>query len=279
MVCLATMIMGASMTFTSCSNDNNDEPGGGSLTVNPLKVFTGGMPKNIAGNTIEKDDKGRVKLIKSADETVTFEYSATTRATTPAPDVIMTVETKEEKNICNLYLNKDGFIERCQQATTYKRYKDEEPYTDNIKLSYDTDGHLVKAIIKNEEEDWNWIYKDGDITKVTKTDGDRNDKDTDTWLIYYTSPSTSSPMPNKGCVMIYETVIPSDFGALAYAYYAGMLGKATKHLPVRYVDKDAEDNNVDDYETNISWSLNTLGYPVSVVCKDKHETHTFSFTW
>lgn len=54
---LAVMCVG----FTSCSDDN-DEPGGGNTpgVVNPSNVFTGEMPKSVAGTTINRNSEGLV---------------------------------------------------------------------------------------------------------------------------------------------------------------------------------------------------------------------------
>lgn len=60
MVFLAATVLSAAMTFSSCSNENNDNNGNDTPTtaVNPKTVFTGGLPKSVAGATILMNDKG-----------------------------------------------------------------------------------------------------------------------------------------------------------------------------------------------------------------------------
>ena len=66
MAFLSAAVLGATMTFTSCGS-NNDEPKGEVVEtgteVNPLKVFTGGLPKSIAGMAIQTNEKGQVIAI------------------------------------------------------------------------------------------------------------------------------------------------------------------------------------------------------------------------
>ena len=56
---------------------------------------------------------------------------------------------------------------------------------------------------------------------------------------------------------------------MEYAYYAGLLGKATKNLPVKRV------NNDDGIVENYSWKLNSTGYPIQM----KIEHRSYSFIW
>lgn len=76
---LAAMCVG----FTACSDDNeepvwNDTPG----VVNPSNVFTGEMPKSVAGTTINRNADGLVTEMRTADgKVITFDYLTQTRAT------------------------------------------------------------------------------------------------------------------------------------------------------------------------------------------------------
>lgn len=95
MAYLSAAVLGATMTFTSCGS-NNDEPKGEVVEtgtkVNPLKVFTGGLPKSIAGMTIQTNEKGQViTIMRQNGKPITFKYKdAATRSTGPTPDVVMT---------------------------------------------------------------------------------------------------------------------------------------------------------------------------------------------
>ena len=64
----ATIALSAAMTFSSCSKDGNESQGGvPASSINPLSVFTGGLPKGLDGIQILTDAKGRVYAMKSSD--------------------------------------------------------------------------------------------------------------------------------------------------------------------------------------------------------------------
>ena len=51
--------------------------------------------------------------------------------------------------------------------------------------------------------------------------------------IYYTSEEIVNPIENVGCIMIFYIEFNVNLGYIEYAYYAGLLGRATKNLPVK----------------------------------------------
>lgn len=68
--------------------------------------------------------------------------------------------------------------------------------------------------------------------------------------------------------MLFDTTLGIDMDEMEYAYYAGLLGKAIKNLPVKCVD---DEGNVENY----SWKLNSTGYPTQM----KSEHGSYSFIW
>lgn len=269
MAFLTAAVMGAILTVTSCSKDNNNEPEAVAV-VNPQKVFMGGLPKSVAGMTIQTNEKGQIISMKSADKNIIFKYTeAATRSMAPSPDVIMTVTGRDiNKVVCNLYLNKDGYVRKCDKIDYY--YEDRPETNHMYNFSYDRDGHLVEATIKGGEEVWSWIYENGDITRVERTDHGK--KDDEPWKLYYISASYSSPIANKGYLMLFNENIPADFDELSLAYFAGMLGTSTKHLPLRVVESG--------HESSFSWTLNESGYPTSLkFINHSGRTENYSFIW
>lgn len=115
MAYLSVAVLGATMTFSSCSNDNDDAT---STVANPQTVFTGGLPKSIAGMTIQTNEKGQViAIVPESGKPITFKYKdATTRSTASTPDVVMTIGKGKEYSTYNLYLNKDGFAKHCEEV-------------------------------------------------------------------------------------------------------------------------------------------------------------------
>ena len=112
-------------------------------------------------------------------------------------------------------------------------------------------------------------YEAGNI--VSTTEKAVNGTQNKTHKVYYTSQSVPSPIVNKGCIMLFDTTLGIDMDEMQYAYFAGLLGKATKHLPVRLVGNEGE-------EESFAWHLNASGYPTSMV-RSHAPNWTNTFTW
>ena len=69
--------------------------------------------------------------------------------------------------------------------------------------------------------------------------------------------------------MLFDKTLGIDMDEMQYAYYAGLLGKATKNLPVKLVDNE---NDTD----NFTWTLNSNSYPISF---KRDLTVAYSFVW
>ena len=104
---LVVAVMGTILTVLSCSKGDNEPET--VAVVNPQKVFMSGLPKSVAGMTIQTNEKGQIISMKSTDKNIIFKYTeAVTRSIAPSPDVIMTVTGRDiNKVVCYLYLNKD----------------------------------------------------------------------------------------------------------------------------------------------------------------------------
>ena len=272
MAYLSAMVLGLTMAFSSCSNDANDNNNTPNTAVNPKTVFTGGLPKSAVGMTIRTNEKGQVATLQRSYEKATFEYIEPTTYATNSFNVIMTVENSEEETVstCFLFLNKNGFVTHSDVTTIYK--PDDKRSHQTWDFTYNNDGQLLTMSTSSDNDDdvgekTNIIYNNGDIFAISRER--KNGREKETCRAYYTSPSVSSPIPNKGCIMVYGRIIMDiSVDVMEYAYYAGLLGKANKNLPVRVVDYDN-----DTYD--ITWTLNSAGYPISL--NDGHRT--YSFEW
>lgn len=264
MAYLAAAVLGATMTLSSCSNDNEDD-GAFGAAANPKTVFTGGLPKSVAGMTIQTNDKGQVISIKEENEIVTFQYKeAGTRSTASAPDVVMTIGQGKEKQVCNLFLNKNDFVRHCDETEYAPDGKEEETWD----FTYNNDGQLLTMLRSEGGNEKTTIkYQDGNIVETATVSADEP-KESNSCKVYYTSPKVTSPIENKGCLMFFDVTFGIDMDEMKYAYYAGILGKATKNLPVRLVD---DENNT----MNFSWKLNSTGYPISL----EYDHNTYTFAW
>ena len=274
MAYLSAAVLGATMTFTSCGS-NNDEPKGEVVEtgteVNPLRVFTGGMPVSFAGATILKNIKGQVSTIQSEDEMVTFEYKdMSTHASETQPQVVMTIKDKEATltYVCNLYLGKDGFVKYCDETKIYKTSGTRKETWD---FTYNNDGQLLTMLRSEGGNKKTTIkYQDGNIVETTTTSAVYSDHK-HSYKIFYTSESALSPIVNKGCLMLFDKTLGIDMDEMQYAYYAGLLGKATKNLPVKLVDNK---NDTDHF----IWTLNSNGYPIFLK-SDYYDSYSYSFFW
>lgn len=84
--------------------------------------------------------------------------------------------------------------------------------------------------------------------------------------------------------MLFDDTFGIDMDEMEYAYFAGLLGKATRQLPVSndYVRFDPEE---DAYSWNktFSWTLNAGNLPIKLttVSTDEwgSEEETFDFAW
>lgn len=235
MAFLAATVLSAAMTFSSCSNENNDNNGNDTPTtaVNPKTVFTGGLPKIVAGATILMNDKGQVISIKDGKDLVTFQYNvARTRSGASTPNVIMTIGQGKEKQVCNLFLDKDGFVKHCDETEYYRDGEEKETWD----FTYNNDGQLLTMLRSEGGYEKTIVkYNSGNILETITTSAE-NPNTKYSYKIFYTSESVPSPIVNKGCLMQFDQTLGIDMDEMIYAYYAGLLGKATKNLPVKLVD-------------------------------------------
>ena len=284
-VMAASMLSAAlCLGFTACSdndeNDNNNGGGDTTMVVNPEKVFTGGIPKSAAGMTISQNEEGLVTSITTEEgDKAVFEYpSATTKADVVIDQARITVtDSYGDVTELNLRLNKDGYVESCN-SIDHAGTSDADDFT--WKMEYDADGHLVRMErSEGDGEVTTLTYKDGDVVETsTITPGD--DYDWAPTTIQYTTDKVTTPIENKGCLMMFDELLDVDMDEMIYAYYAGMLGTATKHLPVRQHSAYSYDPNTGEFkfsDADFEWELNSDGYPTTLI--DTHWQDKYYFTW
>lgn len=266
---LTAAVIGATSFFSSCSNKNDDDwiidgrpdP----VTIDLSKVFTNGMPKEADSMTIQTDDRGLVTGIKTKDETVSFKYDNIKTRAIAIPNVFMKVERNGDTTIYRMYLNKNGFVRGCmiEQKENTKEEKWRFTYNDNDQLI-----NIIHSA--DDYKKFTLTYKDGNISEIeTKTIvSQTTTRKKDTCKVAYTSDTTPTPIVNKGNIMLFNTTFGIDIGAMKYAYYAGLLGKATKNLPVQLIDKNGN-------KTNFTWTVNSNGFPTAMTSG----SHQYKFVW
>ncbi|MFC2327244.1 DUF4595 domain-containing protein [Prevotella nigrescens] len=275
-VWLLAIALGAAIALTACSKNSDGPDGGedkGKVEVNPTKVFVNGMPKIVDGSVFTRDFKGRLSSIYNREENVliAFAYTSSILGTKDVPNVVMTVTDADERTVYNLFLNKDGFVKYCDEIDYEK--KGNTPKTTTWNFEYNSDGQLIKAVESKDgvKTSSTIAYNDGDAVE-TVTMSEKDGKETDHYRIYYTSKKVTLPIENRGCIMSFDVALGLDLDHLHGAYYAGMLGKATKHLPIYNMDKDND-------KTTFDWILNDNGFPTKIVVKDDEGREESNIVW
>ena len=275
-VWLLAIALGAAIALTACSKNSDGPDGGedkGKVEVNPTKVFVNGMPKIVDGSVFTRDFKGRLSSIYNREENVliAFAYTSSILGTKDVPNVVMTVTDGDERTVYNLFLNKDGFVKYCDEIDYEK--KGNTPKTTTWNFEYNSDGQLIKAVESKDgvKTSSTIAYNDGDAVE-TVTMSEKDGKETDHYRIYYTSKKVTLPIENRGCIMSFDVALGLDLDHLHGAYYAGMLGKATKHLPIYNMDKDND-------KTTFDWTFNDNGFPTKIVVKDDEGREESNFVW
>ena len=266
---LTAAVIGATSFFSSCSNKNDDdwiiEGSPDPVTIDLSKVFTNGMPKEVDSMTIQTDDNGLVTGIKTKDETVSFKYNNTKTRVIVTPNVFMKVERNGKATVYIMYLNNNGFVRECMKE------QNENTKEDRWRFTYNDNDQLINIIHSADDyKEFTLTYKDSNISEIeTKTIVSKTTtRKKDTYKVAYTSDTTPTPIVNKGNIMLFNTTFGIDIGAMKYAYYAGLLGKATKNLPVQLIDKNGNKNT-------FTWIVNSNGFPTAMTSG----SHQYKFGW
>ena len=266
---LAVAVISATFILSSCSNKNDDdwiiEGWPDPVTIDLSKVFTNGMPKEVDSMTIQTDDNGLVTGIKTKEETVSFKYNNTKTRVIVIPNVFMKVERNGKATVYIMYLNNNGFVRECMIE------QKENTKEDTWRFTYNDNDQLINIIHSADDyKKFTLTYKDSNISEIeTKTIvSQTTTRKKDTCKVAYTSDTTPAPIVNKGNIMLFNTTFGIDIGAMKYAYYAGLLGKATKNLPVQFIDKNGN-------KTNFTWTVNSNGFPTTMTSG----SHQYKFGW
>lgn len=257
------LILCSTTVFVGCSDDDDEGKNPGATDkFGPSAVFTDKKPKTYGGLVVAYNADGLVKEIKDDTYEVTFTYqTAKTKASNAKQVVRMTVYDTSYPEEGKLYLDMtiggNGFVESCKES--YEKDNDVDIWS----FGYNKDGQLnYMKRSENGNRVTTLTYINGDVTEVKAT----SDSDSYGGTLEY----GENPKDNKGNIMMFDVVLGVDMDEMGYAYVAGLLGKATKHLPVKFTDS-GEGGSVYTYE----WTLDDNGYPKSA----KLDGDIYNFTW
>ena len=267
---MVTLTVGTTM-MASCSKDNSDEPEQKMVNgtdVNPRNVFPLGLPKKISENVLTLNEKGQ--LVQFAEpnskDRATFEYKDVALGSTQAPQVILTETDEPDKHVYELYLNRDGFVTHAKETHYSNDHIIGKATWD---FAYNADNQLKDVKCSADKKHIVLEYQNGNVVKTTTT---TVVKPTEVTTITYATASIR-PIENKTGVMLFATTLDADLDNLEVAYYAGLLGKPSKNLPLQS-EKSGD-------KATFKWTLDGNGNPtvLNYSFSNLSENFRFPFTW
>ena len=267
---MVTLTVGTTM-MASCSKDNSDEPEQKMVNgtdVNPRNVFPLGLPKKLSEKVLTLNEKGQLIQLAEPndDERITFEYKDVALGSTQAPQVILTETDEPDKHVYELYLNRNGFVTHAKE-THYRN--DHIAGKATWDFAYNADNQLKDAKCSADKKHIVLEYQNGNVVKTTTTTAG---EPTEVTTITYATASIR-PIENKTGVMLFGATLDADFDNLEVAYYAGLLGKPSKNLPLQS-EKSGD-------KANLKWTLDSNGNPTALNQSFSNSSENFriSFTW
>lgn len=267
---MVTLTVGTAM-MASCSKDNSDEPEQKMVNgtdVNPRNVFPLGLPKKLSENVLTLNEKGQ--LVQSSEPNsnnrATFEYKDVALGSTQAPQVILKVTDEPDKYVYELYLNRDGFVTHAKETRYSNNHSVGKATWD---FAYNADNQLKDVKCSTDKKHIVLEYQNGNVVKTTTTTASEPSEVT---TITYATASTR-PIENKTGVMFFASTLDADLDYLEAAYYAGLLGKPSKNLPLQS-EKSGD-------KAMSKWTLDSNGYPTALDHSFSNSSERFSttFTW
>lgn len=267
---MVTLTVGTTM-MTSCSKDNSDEPEQKMVNgtdVNPRNVFPLGLPKKISEIVLTLNEKGQLVQFSepNSNDRATFEYKDVALGSTQAPQVILTETDEPDKHVYELYLNRDGFVTHAKETHYSNDHIIGKATWD---FAYNADNQLKDVKCSADKKHIVLEYQNGNVVKTTTT---TVVKPTEVTTITYATASIR-PIENKTGVMLFATTLDADFDNLEVAYYAGLLGKPSKNLPLQS-EKSGD-------KATFKWTLDGNGNPtvLNYSFSNLSENFRFPFTW
>lgn len=290
---LPVVFFACSTILVSCGSDDKDEPGSTKVPPSINNVFSNGLPTTVVdnwGEDINKftvNNKGQLTKIDCEASVIDFEYGPFESA--DDYDVKMTITRKRlfepydtyVYSVFYLRLNNQGFISHAREDVG-NILGDGVSRGSKYDITYDSEGHLVSYVKNhNYNKDYdvriseNITYTNGDITKVESKIEDNDGTSIFNWYFFYTDDDVKTPYPNKGNVMLFENCYHSFvFDEFKFAYYAGLLGKSTKNLPILLSLTEEKLS----YKSEIfAWKFNENGFPTRF--ETENQDYSASFTW
>ena len=255
--------------MVSCGDDESF------IVGKPSNIFSNVSPKIVGKYSIYYDEQGRVSMVTERGEytfrKAIFDYSPADR------DCDVRIDIAEEnygEMIClHVSLNKNGYAEYVSEI-------EDNRIDEDWKFEYNSNGQLIKMVrSEGGSETTTVTYQEGDITNVERK-SKFSDSGTSSTIEYGTE-----KIENKGSVMLFDEMLCIDMDEMGLAYFAGLLGKPTSHLPQsnKSIDYSSGGHKITTCKSFL-WSLDVNRLPVSVLIEEKYDnttpyTKNYSFDW
>lgn len=262
------------LSLASCSDDDDtivDAPVVPENVGEPTteNVFPDGLPSNANGATFTTNEKGQVTKIEDGSTNITFEYGSFTPSRAHNFTVLMSERDtifQNEGHDIYMELNQQGFVSYAYEVYLNGKEADEWWF------EYNNDGQLTRVKRSENEEECNITYNNGDITKVTDDEVDGKNRKHKEYSFSYTNDEYKNVVANKGCLMLYDKIFRVQLDEMEITYYAGLLGKASKNLPMGY----SRVGSTSDNET-YHWVFNADNLPTKFWSNSDPSGITFSW--
>lgn len=268
-----TLALTASLVACSSNDDNTPTPPTPPRkTVNPSRVLKAGLPKSFNDAAFYYNKQGMLDSIVSTDKSkITFTYGGQpSRTSVVNPKVHMKVDIDTETSECDLYLNRNYFTAYATVTTTPKK-AGSKSLTNTWTFGYNDAGQLTSARLENQTL-ITLKYVDGDAVE-SRVQEINNPKNLLVYNMSYTSKSISQPIDNTAGLMFFDLTLGVDLDPIEFAYYAGLLGTATKHLPLHQICTQNND------EATMTWTLNARRMPTSMKWESGDDMDFITFNW
>lgn len=239
--------------FTACSDDDdNGNEGGGSGT---------GTPANNAPNVSESLGIEHLVTSTSGFSTATFNYSngkMTSGITESSTNFVITENPlrismsytgeygSETSNFTDIKTNNNGFITYLKGQTEEVYYDDTYSSTGVANLEYDGDSHLIKMTTYVTEDGYSYTtpttftWVNGNLTEMVNKYEESEDGITYSEITTYTFEYDENAAVNPNPGIFFDGM---DYELYDFMWYAGLLGKHTKNIPVKITFKSIEQEN------------------------------------
>ena len=166
-----------------------------------------------------------------------------------------------DSEICTYSLNENGFATSAILVTK----EDEDVWNTHYTFEYDANGYLIKITERNDGED-------AKIIEIERNDGDVLSFSYDDSKYTYTYTSNI----NKGGILPIDNGWLDVEAELHIAYYAGILGKPTKHLIASQKEKFGYNSY---YEETYKYVLDADEYVKTCTITSKDNVSSYNYTF